>query len=372
MRIIQFEDNQKESWNKFIAENFSESFLQSWEWGEFQKSIGRKIWRLAVVEDAIRQAQDDNKSQINSQPKAGQSRAEKFNILAVALIIKHDLPFGKSYLYCPRGPVTRISSIQYPVSSIYDLLFGEIQKIAKKEKSLFLKIDPPISRWFHSGNGPVEPKYKSCAKGPTVLTGLWSQHNYNLKKSLNEIQPKDTLILNLTKSEDNLLKEMKQKTRYNIRLAEKRRVKIKNYELRIDNKKIFKKKFDFFWNLIEETSKRNKIISHSKDYYWKILKNISQANKKQKTKNNNSKNINNQISRNNDNIFRQDQNDNCDCSQKLKARLYLAEYDGKTIVANIILYFGNMAIYLHGASSNEHRNLMAPYLLQWQQIIDAK
>lgn len=53
-------------------------------------------------------------------------------------------------------------------------------------------------------------------------------------------------------------------------------------------------------------------------------------------------------------------------------KLYIAEYEGKIITANIVLFFGNTATYMHGASDNEHRSAMAPYLLQWQTILDAK
>ncbi len=53
-------------------------------------------------------------------------------------------------------------------------------------------------------------------------------------------------------------------------------------------------------------------------------------------------------------------------------KLYMAEYENKIIAANIVIHYGNTATYLHGASDNEYRNVMAPYLLQWQAILDAK
>jgi lipid II:glycine glycyltransferase (peptidoglycan interpeptide bridge formation enzyme) len=323
MKIVEIKKNQKEVWNEFIAENNSESFLQSWEWGEFQKSLGRKIWRIGVIQNS------------------------KF--IAVALIVKYDLLFGRSYLYCPRGPVIGVSSIKYQVSSIFDFLFSEIKKIAEKEKSLFLRIDPPTSLTPALSRGEREPAppFKKRAGGISSLI---------FKKSLSEVQPKNTLILDITKSEEELLKEMKQKTRYNIRLAERKELRIKNYELGIDNKEKFKEKFDEFWKLVKETSKRDKFKSHSKNYYWKMLESLATTL------------LTPTLSR----VEREYAPLTSIPKQNLQAKLYLAEYNNKIIAANVVLFFGDMAVYLHGASSNEHRNLMAPYLLQWRQITDAK
>ena len=369
MRIIQIKKNQKEIWNRFIAGNNSESFLQSWEWGSFQSKIGRKIWRIGIVEDDLPGKKETSKLQITNKFKIqSASWRTKFNppaggqnskLIVVALIVKHDLPFGRSYLYCPRGPVISRKFIKSKVYKVEDLnfLFDEIKKIAKKEKSLFLRIDPAME-W--------NPESR-----------IWNLENSGFKKTSNEIQPKDTLILDLTKSEEELLKEMKQKTRYNIRLAGKKELRIRNYELGMDNKKIFEEKFEEFWELIKETSERDKFSSHNKDYYWKMLEslgeiqnfagaglpacpagrqpvpNISHASEKERETSKQKKLVCNQF-------------------PLLQAKLYLAEYENKTIAANIVLYFGDLAIYLHGASSGEYRNTMAPYLLQWRQVMDAK
>ena len=346
MKIIQFKENQREMWNKFIAENSSESFLQAWEWGSFNRVLGRKVWRIGIIDNDLL-----NKNKLEN---------TKYSLLAAALLIKYDLPFEQSYLYCPRGPVVSQNSIK---SKVVDFLFSEIKKIAKEEKAMFLKIDPPISCWFHSGGSPVEPKCKSCAKGSTALLGLWSQH-CNFKKSSNEIQPKNTLILDLNKSEEELLKEMKPKTRYNIRLAERRGVKIGSWKTLPSislsggqQQEYFKKKFERFWKLTEETSKRDKFASHNKNYYWKMLESLNGVHA--------SKNPPSPL-------FQRGNPQEGNILYCLQAKLYLAEYKNKTIVANIVLSFGDFCVYLHGASSNEHRNVMAPYLLQWQQILDAK
>jgi len=281
MQRIEIKKSQKDSWNKFITENDSECFLQSWEWGEFQKSAKKKIWRIAII--------DEDK------------------IIGLALIIKHNLPVFGNYLYCPRGPVIDKLKMRNEKLKIADSLFFEIKKIAEKEKSLFLKIEP------------AEVEYQDYQKG--------------FVKSDSEIQPKNTLMLDLEKPEEKLLSEMKQKTRYNIRLAEKRGVKVRvSPDLQND--------FTKFWSLVEETSKRNKISSHSKQYYFKMLESLKE---------------------------------NSDARQnKLFSRLYLADYNGKVIASNIVLFFSDFAVYLHGASSDEDKNVMAPYLLQWRQILDTK
>ena len=141
--------------------------------------------------------------------------------------------------------------------------------------------------------------------------------NVRLVKS---VQPAHTLFLDLTKSEEELLVEVHHKTRYNIKLAKKKGVQIKKVE-------DLNKAIEIFNKLIKETSVRDKFTPHSKDYYQKILKILG--------------------------------NNVC---------LWVAEYENTILATNIIVNFGDTVTYLHGASSNEHRNLMAPHLLQWEQI----
>jgi len=132
------------------------------------------------------------------------------------------------------------------------------------------------------------------------------------------IQPKQTLRIDLAKSEDEILKAMHQKTRYNIGLAEKRGVRI---EERND--------IEVFFKLLETTTARDGFRMHPRAHYETIL-------------------------------------------STLDAKLFFASYNEQPIATALVTFFGTTAYYLHGASANEHRDVMAPYLLHWSIMREAK
>lgn len=249
------------------------SFLQSWEWGDFQESLGRKIWRIAA--------------------------GENNEFVACGLFLKHRLPFGFNYLYSPHGPIISETSGVDP-RDIFRFLAEEIKEIARREKSIFWRMDPAMP--------DSEEERKEFEK-------------LGLIKPSKEIQTKETLILDIAKSEEELLVDMKPKTRYNIKLTHKKGVRF-----------FYSKEnqyFEIFWRLAQETVKRDKFRPHPKEYYRKML-------------------------------------------ELPFVELFLAEYQDNIIAANIMIFFGKRATYLHGASSDEYRNVMAPYLLQWEGIREAK
>jgi len=313
--------NNKKRWNAFVIEN-SGLFLQSWEWGEFQKSLGRKIWRL----------QDENFQ---------------------SLIIKYDLPLGKNYLYCPGGPVinSKFKIQNSKLQSKMQKLLEEAGNIAEQEKSIFLKVEP---FWEKEKNLNLDSRLPSVAKSfGRARRGNDNDRDAYFKKSSGGQRILQTLILNLNKSEEELLAEMKQKTRYNIRLAEKRGIKI-----RISNEP--EKDIEYFWQLAKETGKRDGFYLYAKDYYAKQLLSCHPESRRGGAKD--------LVGDNKESV----EIPRCARNDNVCFKLFLAEYNGKIIAANIVVFFGNRAIYLHGASSNEYRNLMAPYLSQWEQIKEAK
>lgn len=264
------ESNNKGSWNDLIVGRPLSLFTQSWEWGELQESLGRKIWRLELRENN--------------------------EMIGVAQIIKYPLPFGKKFLYIPRGPVFKE---KYQKSAGEEFI-EYLKDLALKEKAIFVRMDSDLG-----GELKAAPKeaYRSAIT-----------------------QPKKEWMIDLSLSESDLLSQMHEKTRYNIRLAQKKGVAAKVY---VGND--LKNQLENFFNLLKETAQRDKFYLHPMAHYQKII-----------------------------DIFGD------------KIELAAAEYEGKILAAGLILFFGNTVTYLYGGSSNENRNMMAPYAMHWQAIRRAK
>lgn len=273
MKLIEITD--KKRLDEFVASNGGD-FLQSWSWGEFQRAVGYEVIRLGVADQAD-------------------------NLLAVVTLIKKVLPGARYYWFAPRGPIItyHVSHITY--QTLVDFLVEELKISAKKEKVAFLRFEPPVTL-----DQAQHYYWKEFIETDQVVATI-------------ALEPKQTAVLDLTKGSGDLLKAMHQKTRYNIRLAEKKGVEI-----------IRGTESDFpdWWRLLQNTGSRDGFRLHDKNYYQQMMK--------------------------------------VDLGQ-----LYLAKHDTKILAGVFIIRFGNTMTYAHGASSNEGRNLMAPYLLQWQAIKDA-
>ena len=253
------EITEKSEWERIYSQAHvaSGKFLQSWEWGEFQRSLGRKVHRFA----------EDN---------------------CLAQIVEVPLPLGKKYWFCPKGPVFSREKQQPRIS--YKKPFEDLLKEAKQAGALFLRIETQEK----PDGSPV--------------------------KSIN---PAGTSIIDLAKSEDELLAAMHQKTRYNIRVAEKHGVVVGKWQMANG------KSFDTIWKLFDDTAKRDGFRLHPRGYYEKQIKMPG-------------------------------------------IEIFTAEFEGKLLAAAVIMFVGDTATYLHGASSNESRNVMAPYALHWQIMKAAK
>jgi len=156
----------------------------------------------------------------------------------------------------------------------------------------------------------------------------FNTENWNLRKANTDILPSNTIFMNLNMSEDEILGNMKSKTRYNINLSTRKGVQIRS--LGIDN-------LDVWYELYRQTAQRNNFFLHDINYFKVVLS--AKAN---------------------------------DTQSPAQVFLLVAEVDEKPLAAMFLVLSGNRGTYLYGASATENRNYMATYALQWKAMQIAK
>lgn len=251
-------------WDAFISQFSNPHILQTSPWGQLKADFG---WQLGHV----------------ASPDCG-----------AQILIKRILP-GINFAYIPKGPI----------GLNWDQLWPEIDAICRSRNCVFLKVEPDY--WVrddlqHDDNN-------------RQLRNFFIQSHHS-------IQPMQTLVVDITGEETQILGRMKQKTRYNINLALKKNVVVKPHT-----------DLGAFYNLMEITGQRDQFGIHSLAYYQRAY-----------------------------NLFHA--RDLC--------QLLLAEFEGTPISALIVFMVGNRAWYFYGASSNLQRDRMPNYLLQWEAIRWAK
>jgi lipid II:glycine glycyltransferase (peptidoglycan interpeptide bridge formation enzyme) len=172
----------------------------------------------------------------------------------------------------------------------------------------FIRFDPP---W-----------YNADGQGAPLL-------ERPLVRAAADVQPPDTVLISLDRDDEALLAAMKEKCRYNVRLSARKGVAVRRSG---------EAELGVFYRLFEETAKRDGIAIHSIDYYRTLFTLAGETAP----------------------------------GLRPEIRLYIAAHEGEDLAAIITLFRGNEAVYLYGASSNSKRNLMAPHLLQWTAMRDAR
>lgn len=251
------------------------SFLQTQDWLDFQKHIGRKVWNF-----------DNGKIKAN--------------------IIQHDLPLGKNYLYIPHGPEFSLGEIHSGLKNEVDNFLKYLKNLGKENKSIFIKMEP-------MEDVVMELVYRN-----------------NLKKSKKSIQPSKTVVIDLNLPQEVLLSKMHHKTRYNIRLAEKKGLKLQEGG---DIKE--------FWKLLKKTAKNDNFSTHSYEYYEKLIE-----------------------------FFLPVQAGSV--GKELKTKIVFEMNGDEPVAGAILLTFGDTVYYIHGAMDRDYKSWMAPYLMHWEIIKWAK
>ncbi|MDR1411758.1 MAG: peptidoglycan bridge formation glycyltransferase FemA/FemB family protein [Spirochaetaceae bacterium] len=259
------------------------SFLQSAFWGRFKARFG---WEAHAFSAEWQGAPAENPA-------------------LPLLVLTRPLVRGMGFAYVPWGPELPADPAA-PAARAQALaeLARELRPNLPRNTA-FVRFDPP----WHSPEG----------QGALFLPKPFS-------RAAVDVQPPDTVLVDLGQSDEALLAAMKEKCRYNIRLSIKKGVAVR---------RCGEEELGVFYRLLEETAGRDGIAIHSKDYYGTLFA-----------------------------LAKDDAG--------VEIRLYIAAHGGENLAAIITLFRGEEAVYLYGASSNSRRNLMAPYLLQWAAIRDAR
>ncbi len=256
--------NDEKVWNEKIISQQG-SFLQSWEWGELHKSLGRKVLRIT----------DDK---------------------WYALAVQFQLPLGRTYWSVSHGPSGEVNK------KILEVIKHDL----KLEKSMFLRIEPP-------------------QKENDELRKILTDAQFKKTKS---VQPEETIIIDLIKSEEKLLSEMEHDTRYAIRAATRHGVIINHYKTAEEKKE----RFELFWKLFKETNERHQLDAYARPYYEYLF----------------------------------------GLEGECHTHLFCAELNGEVIATAIILFYGAQAIYLYAGSRKGYGKYNAPSALLWSALHTAK
>ncbi len=265
--------------------------LQTGFWGEFKSRFG---WRALGF-------------------KVG-SNDKGFKMLTLS----RELIGSFFFCYIPFGPVYEIER-EKRVEFLCELGKNLINFVGKeyRRRPVFVRFDLP---WEKDEEDQSLPSFFKVGK------------SLFMKKAPVDVQPPSTVIMDLTSSEDELLAGMKPKTRYNIRLAFRRGVRV--VERGVES-------IPLWYDMYVQTALRDKIAIHSLDYYTRVFETAC-----------NYRTVNG--------------------FKPPVFKLFFAEVDGEAVAGNIVSFHGDTARYMYGASTGEKRNLMPTYALQWHAIVTAK
>lgn len=241
--------------------------LQSFEWGQFREKAGVKVIRRGVEEQG--------------------------KIVDGFTLTIHKIPNTKFNIgYFPKG------------SNPTKEMLLELEKIGRENNCIFIQLEPNIEN------------HKS-----------YIINHKSLRKAAHPLFTKYSFEINLEKSEEELFKEFSSKTRYNIRLAEKKGVKVE-----IDNSE---KAFKEYLRLTKETTKRQNFYAHTAEYHKKMWETL---------------------------------NSKSDDKNILSANLLIAKFRNEILTTWILFSFHDKLYYPYGASTTKHKNLMANNLVMWEAI----
>ncbi len=289
------------AWDQLLLALPNPHILQSWAWGQFKSRHGWSAIRLVFEEEG--------------------------QVVAAASVLQRKLPrLPVSILYVSNGP-----NLDWEDSARAHQVLAELEGLARRCRALFVKIDPDIYFPEESTRPGADTALSSSAPSGTLLsrpacapqaTRLLTERGWC--PSDEQIQFRNTVLLDLRGSEEELLAAMKQKSRYNVRLAWRKGVTIRRGTVN---------DLSSFYQLYSETAQRDGFLIRPIDYYLDAWGSFLERD---------------------------------------MAHLLLAEVEGEATAGLILFSFGPTAWYMYGASSGRHRRLMPNNRLQWEAMRQAR
>lgn len=289
------------------------SFLQTPFWASFKEKNGWKA-RYFIVEGL-----------------------EERNRFSLTVLVRSASRFA-AIAYIPLGPDIALVGKERQAQVLSEL--AKLLQPLLPRQTICVRFDPPwgsvIPNVFSDKDDEAEPTPGSATTNTTREEPLKP-----LRRASADVQPPDTVILDLRLSEAELLSGMKPKWRYNVRLGEKKGIVVRC----LTGMEAETTGIDAFYALYLETADRDGIAIHSKEYYRSLVRHEQE---------------------------RAGRGTTSALDKPVSIRVYLAEHEGDILASIVTIFCGEEAVYLYGASSNVKRNLMPAYSLQWKAIRDAK
>lgn len=274
-----------EKWQSILNQLPHAHPLQSWAWGAIKS---RWDWQM--------------------RPTAFMAGDE---VKAAAMLLYRPISHtGFGMLYAPKGPL-----LDYNDTLLRRTVLQRLQSIACTERAILVKLDPDVPMAF----GAEEPQ--SHLLGTDFIDELRA---HGWRYSPEQIQFRNTVTLDLTQAEDEILAQMKQKTRYNIRLAGRKEVTVREGS---------PADFGMLVEMYAATGERNEFGIRPKAYYLDVWQTFWNAD---------------------------------------MLHILIAEYKGQPLAAILLVHTADICLYMYGASNNVERRRMPTYLLQWEAIKWAK
>jgi len=304
-------------WNTAISHLPSVHILQTSEWGKVKSKFGWQPNYLLWFRDS-----DQFELSTNHLPDLLKQK----ELVAAALTLQRNIQIGgfshrMGVIYVPKGPL-----LDWNDSPLRQRVLQDLKEFAKKHGAIFIKIDPDLEL----GTGiPGKAGSNEHQLGLIVVNDLKAD---GWQFSEEQVQYRNTVLIDLGLSEEELLANMKQKTRYNINLALRKGVSIRTGK---------PTDIDMLIRMYAETSIRDGFVIRNDTYYREVWNTFMSS----------------QHSEQNDQPI---------------AEALVAEVNGESVAGAIIFHFAKKAWYLYGMSRMVHRDKMPNYLLQWEAIKRAK